>query len=79
MAFIRLVGSKSLHLVSKPLPLTRILPPVYSKILRSVRNTIWYRTKFENEMVASDEALMFHWKRVTGSEYVGYSKHVEPG
>ncbi len=32
--------------------------------LRSIRNTIWYRTKFENEMVASDEALMFHWKRV---------------
>ena len=24
---------------------------------------LWYRTKFENEMIAADDALMLHWKR----------------
>ena len=35
----------------------------HSKWLDDIRQTIWYRTKFENEMIASDEILMFHWKR----------------
>ena len=35
----------------------------HSKWLDSIRQTIWYRTKFENEMIASDDALMLHWKR----------------
>ena len=33
------------------------------KWLDDIRQTIWYRIKFENEMVASDDALMLHWKR----------------
>ena len=35
----------------------------HSRWLDDIRQTIWYRTKFENEMIASDEALMLHWKR----------------
>jgi len=35
----------------------------HSKWLDSIRQTIWYRTKFENEMTASDDTLMLHWKR----------------
>ena len=35
----------------------------HSRWLDDIRQTIWYRTKFENEMIASDEALLLHWKR----------------
>lgn len=30
----------------------------HSKWLDSIRQTIWYRTKFENEMIASDDATL---------------------
>ena len=42
------------------------------KWLDDIRQTIWYRTKIENEMVASDDALMLHWKRTC------WIVHVEP-
>ena len=29
----------------------------------NIRETIWYRTKFEDKMVASNEALRYHWTR----------------
>lgn len=35
----------------------------HSSWLQEIRQTIWYRTKFENEMIASDEALLLHWQR----------------
>ena len=31
--------------------------------LKDIRETIWFRTKFENEVVASNDALVLHWKR----------------
>ena len=35
----------------------------HSAWLDSIRQNIWYRVKFENEMIPSDEALLLHWKR----------------
>ena len=35
----------------------------HSKWLESIRQAIWYRVKFENEEIPSDDALMLHWKR----------------
>ena len=29
----------------------------------SIRDNIWSRTKFENQMIPSTDALHFHWKR----------------
>ena len=31
--------------------------------LNSIRETVWERAQFENEMVASNDALFLHWKR----------------
>lgn len=31
--------------------------------LDNIRQNIWYRVKFENEMIPSHEALLLHWKR----------------
>jgi hypothetical protein len=31
--------------------------------LNDIRQTIWPRTKFEDEMMPSNDALYFHWKR----------------
>ena len=33
------------------------------KWIDHIRQTMWYRTNFENEMLASNDALMLHWKR----------------
>ena len=31
------------------------------KWIDHIRQTMWYRTNFENEMLGSNEALMLHW------------------
>ena len=35
----------------------------HSRWLEDIRQNIWDRTAFENEMIPSDEALLLHWKR----------------
>ncbi len=35
----------------------------HSAWLDDIRQNIWYRVKFENEMIPSDEALRLHWTR----------------
>ena len=47
----------------------------HSKCLDSIQQTIWYRTKFENEMTASDDTLMLHWKRTILLDFT----HAESG
>ena len=47
----------------------------HSKWLDSIQQTIWYRTKFENEMTASDDTLMLHWKRTILLDFT----HAESG
>ena len=48
-----------LHLLHKNLSVEE----QHLKWLDNIRKTIWYRIKFENEMIVSDDALMLHWKR----------------
>ena len=36
---------------------------IHFEWLKSIRTTIWERVKFENEMLPSDDALLYHWKR----------------
>lgn len=45
----------------------------YNRWLEDIRQTIWDRTAFENEMIPSDEALLLHWKR---SCWVIHSKQI---
>ena len=36
----------------------------HNKWLEDIRQTIWDRTQFEDEMLPSEDALLLHWKRV---------------
>ena len=72
LAFLRLIGtiyfkkyntgfdskSPATHFMSF---VTHAKP--HSKWIENIRQTIWVRTKSEQEMVPSDDALLKHWKR----------------
>ena len=76
LAFLRLVGTvyykKNASGFDTPSPVVHYAtfhaPQLtaneqHCKWLDNIRQTIWYRTKFENEIMASNEALLLHWKR----------------
>ena len=74
LAFLRLVGTIYFKKYSTgfdtPSPASHFMTfsmvtpqEQHSKWIKSIRETIWVRTKSEREMVPSDEALMLHWKR----------------
>ena len=76
LAFTRLVGTAYFKLHSSSFqctsPATHFMSLFnkeltvqehHSKWLESIRQAIWYRVKFENEEIPSDDALMLHWKR----------------
>ena len=76
LAFLRLVGTvyykKNASGFDTPSPVVHYAtfhaPQLtaneqHCKWLDNIRQIIWYRTKFENEMMASNEALLLHWKR----------------
>ena len=74
LAFLRLIGvvyfkkhssgfdiQSPLSLYSKFEDLS--IEQQHYKWIDRIRQTMWYRTNFENEMLASNDALMLHWKR----------------
>jgi len=73
LAFIRLIGTtyfkKNASGFDTPLPSTHFLKfngtPWQHHLawLEDIRQTIWYRIKYENNQIASDEALQLHWQR----------------
>ena len=72
LAFLRLIGTVYFKKYSTGFdtksPVTHFMsfasqPKQHSKWIESIRETIWVRTKSEQEMVPSDDALMMHWKR----------------
>lgn len=76
LAFIRLVGaiyfkkytaafnaaSPELHFVQFQIE-TRTTHQQHTDWLDDIRQNIWYRVKFENEMLPSNQALGLHWRR----------------
>lgn len=41
----------------------RTVEEQHRKWIEDIRQTIWYRTKFENEVIPSHDALFLHWQR----------------
>ena len=76
LAFMRLIGTvyfkKHATCFETPSPVSHYLKFVntgtstklhHENWLDDIRQSIWHRISFENEMVPSNEALFFHWKR----------------
>ena len=76
LAFLRLIGtvyfkthSTAFDISSPDSHFQRFCQPnqtalqQHSAWLDDIRESMWYRIKFENEMIPSDEALLLHWKR----------------
>ncbi len=76
LAFIRMIGTlyfkKHSTGFETPSPASHFLTfcdpnltalQQHSVWLDDIRQNIWYRVKFENEMIPSDEALRLHWRR----------------
>ena len=61
MSFSTATAEKLLHKHTQtyPTPLTQ-----HTAWLEDIRQTMWERTQFEDDMMPSDDALHLHWKRV---------------
>ena len=76
LAFLRLIGTiyfkKHSTAFDTPSPARhfqafysqdRLVEQQHTVWLDDIRQNVWYRVKFENEMIPSNEALLLHWKR----------------
>ncbi len=76
LAFLRLIGTiyfkkyaSGFDTQSPSSYFKRFINPIksireqHTQWIDSIRDNIWSRTKFENQMIPSTDALHFHWKR----------------